>query len=132
MFKLVSILFSTLFFIQSTNIHFGDLQKVNELIEHYNLHNERYNDSFTTFISKHYGDLKESHKEQHQEEEKDHKHDPIHHDCAAHTTIDVFFTAFSFTFKSPKFIETSKTNFYYQDKFSTFEKQKIFQPPKIS
>ncbi len=132
MIKLFSIVFSTLFFIQSANIHFDDVLQFREFIEHANLHKDKYGDSFMVYVSKHYGELKESHKEQHQEEEKDHKHTPIHHDCAAQTQIDVLFSAFSFSFKTTKFIESSKTTFYYQDKFSTFEKQKIFQPPQFS
>ncbi len=131
MLKLYALFLSTLFFIQSTNIHFEDMQKIGELLEHYNLHHDRYNDSFITFISKHYGDLKESHKKQHQEEEKEHHHDPIHHDCAAQTHIDVCVNTSTYTIKVVKFIESKETNFYYQDKFSTFEKQKIFQPPQV-
>jgi hypothetical protein len=130
--KLIAILFSTLFFLQSANIHFGDVQKLGELFEHYNLHNERYEDNFTTFISKHYGDLKENHKEEHKEEEKNHHHDPIQHDCTAQVQIDIVILDFSITLKTIKFIESKETNFYYQDKFSTFEKQKIFQPPQFS
>ncbi|MEE9348852.1 MAG: hypothetical protein V3U80_02265 [Flavobacteriaceae bacterium] len=132
MIKLASLLFSTLFFFQSANIHFGDVLQLREFIEHANLHQEKYGDSFLTFVSKHYGDLKESHKEQHQEEEKNHKHAPIHHDCASQSIqIDVLLDFYTITFKTNPFIDSKKTNFYYQDEFSTFEKQKIFQPPRL-
>jgi hypothetical protein len=130
--KLFSILFSTLFLFQSANIHFDDVLQLREFIEHANLHKDKYGDSFIVYVSKHYGDLKESHKEQHQEEEKNHHHDPIQHDCTAQVQIDIVILDFSITLKTIKFIESKETNFYYQDKFSTFEKQKIFQPPQIA
>ena len=131
MLKLYAILLSSLFLLQSTNIHFDDVRMLGELLEHYNLHHERYGDNFVVFLSKHYGDLKESHKKEHQEEEKGHHHTPIQHDCTAQVHIDVMYNSFSFTFKNPKFSNSSKSNFYYQDKFSSFEKQKIFQPPRV-
>ena len=97
------------------------------------MHKEKYDDNFLVFFSKHYGDLKESHKKQHQEEEENRSHKPIDHDCNFHVQTDIVLntTSISVTRNTLQIIEKT-TNFYYQDKHSTFEKQKIFQPPRIS
>ena len=129
--KLFPILFATLFFIQSINIHFADVLQWREFIEHANLHREKYGDSFAVFISKHYGELKESHEKQHQQEEKEHHHDPISHDCKSQIHIDIAVHIIDYSLKTIPFINHRKTNFYYQDKFYAFEKQKIFQPPRV-
>jgi hypothetical protein len=133
MIKLASILFSTLFLMQSANIHFNDVLEFKELLEHANMHKERYGDNFVVFLSKHYGELKDSHKEQHEQEQKENQNAPIqHHDCTAQIQIDFLFNSFTYSFTVNKFIDSKKTNFYYQDRHSTFEKQKIFQPPQMS
>lgn len=129
--KLISISLSMLFLLQSVNIHFEDVLQLKELMEHANMHKERYGDSFAVFISKHYGELKESHKKQHQEEEKDHKHAPIHHDCASQMQVDLLIETLSFSIKTPKLTTRNTSKFYYQNLFSTFEKQQVFQPPKM-
>ena len=128
--KLFSILLSTFILVQSFNIHIGDLLKVDELIEHANMHKEKYGDDFLVFISKHYGDLKESHKLQHEEEEKDHSHFPIDHECSSQIPTSFILNRITFSITTPQARE-SEFNFYYQDNHSTFEKQKIFQPPQF-
>ena len=130
--KLFSIAFSFLIVFQSFNIHFGDIVKFNDFLEHAEMHSENYGDDFFVFLSKHYGELKESHKEQHQKEEENHSHTPINHDCNSQIQSSFVLNSFLLTIKnSNKEIEKS-TIFYYQDKFSSFEKQKIFQPPQFS
>ncbi len=124
----ISLSFIILF--QSMNIHFEDVLNVGEFFEHARLHQQKHGDSFLTFLSKHYGDLKEAHKKEHQEEEKNH-HSPINHNCATQLPVDLAFEVYKITIpKVFKEIE-NQPNYYYKDLFSTFEKQKIFQPPRV-
>ena len=127
--KLFSIFISSFILVQSFNIHIGDVLKLNELVEHAEFHKNKYGDGFLIYISKHYGDLKQAHKKQHQEEEKKHSHTPINHDCSSQLQVSFLLIKNSFTIEIPQLVEKS-TNFYYQDRFSAFEKQRIFQPPK--
>ena len=129
--KLFSLLIASFILVQSFNIHIGDVFKLNELIEHAEFHKNKYGDGFLVFISKHYGDLKQSHKKQHNEEEKNHSHTPINHDCSSQLQVSLLLSNNFFTIEIPQLVEKS-TNFYYQDKFSAFEKKKIFQPPKFA
>jgi hypothetical protein len=130
--KFVIVFISALILVQSLNLHFEDVLKLNEVFEHVELHKNRYGDNLFVFLSKHYGDLKESHKKQHQEEEKEHQHPPINHDCSLQMQTAFVLNTVSFSIENPKLVEESSANFYYQDRFSTFEKQKIFQPPKLA
>jgi len=130
--KLLSIPLSILILFQSFNIHMEDVLKLKEVIVHFQLHKERYGDGIIVFISKHYGNLKESHKQQHQEEEKEHHHPPIHHDCSTQISSVFVLLVHSFYIERPTNDVEKTTNFYYQDKFSTFEKSTIFQPPKLA
>lgn len=130
MINLFSISFSFIILIQSFNIHVGDINKLNEVIEHAELHKQRYGDNIFVFLSKHYGDLKISHEKQHQEEKKNQHHTPINHDCNSQLQSAFVLNSLMITIYNCN-KEIKKSNiFYYQDKFSSFEKQKIFQPPK--
>ena len=129
---LLSIPLSILILFQSLNIHIEDFFKLNELVEHAQLHKERYGDNFFTFLSKHYGSLKEAHEKQHQEEEKEHNHPPIDHSCNSQVNLVFLLQTHSFSLEESSLNVKKVTNFYYQDKFSTFEKQQVFQPPQVS
>jgi len=129
--KFFSIFISGLILFQSFNIHLGDLLRLEELIEHVEFHEDKYGDDLFVFLSKHYGDLKQSHKEQHKKEKKDHSHPPINHDCSSQIQTSFVVNSISFTMVRLQIIKTT-TIFLYQDIFSTFEKQKIFQPPQFS
>jgi len=121
----IFILFQSMF----TNINI--LFEITEMVEDYKLHQTKYGDNFATFISKHFGDLKESHKEQHKEEHKHHNH-PIHSELNSMVYEVCVLQQCDFSINTMIKIISRTDNFYYQDKFSTFEKQKIFQPPQLS
>lgn len=128
MIKLISIFFSIMILLQSTNIHIDDIVNVNKFIKHVQLHQENYGDDFFTFLSKHYGDLKESHSEQHQEEQKN-SPDENNHKCLKSLNL------FTHHFCSLELLNNHKnvnSHSYYQDKFSTFEKQPCFRPPQLT
>ncbi len=129
--KLFSIFVSSIIFVQSFNIHIGDVLKLDELMQHAKMHKNKYGDDFFVFLSKHYGDLKHLHKQQQQEEEKDHSHLPINHECSSQLQTSFILNMLSFSFDI-LYTADSSINFYYQDKFSSFEKQEVFQPPQFT
>ena len=117
----INILFQGFF--SYANIFF----QLDELIEDYQLHQVKYDDDFATFISKHFGDLKEQHQEQHKKEHQEHKH----HDMEIQVHFDYLCSNSYFEILPKSEISTKQTNFYYKDLFCLYEKQKIFQPPKV-
>ncbi len=129
--KLFSILLASFILVQSFNIHLGDILKFDLLLDHAKMHKTKYGDNFFVFMSKHYGELKESHEKQHEKEEKNHSHLPINHDCSSQIQSSYILNLVALNITIPQ-AEESSLNFYYQDNFSTFEKQKIFQPPQFT
>ncbi|MFK5878009.1 MAG: hypothetical protein QM478_00790 [Flavobacteriaceae bacterium] len=105
--------------------------ETSELIEDYQLHKVKYGDNLTTFFSKHFGDLKESHQKQHQQEHKQHKH-PVQNNTGNNQLVDFTLLALSYNNKNIDEIDTTSSNFHYFDLHSTFEKQEIFQPPQLT
>lgn len=121
----IFILFQSMF----TNINL--FFEIDELVEDYKLHQTKYGDNLTTFISKHFGDLRDSHKEQHKEEHKHHNH-PIHSELGSNIQEIYVLQNYNFTINTIEKIRSKTDNFYYKNLLSNFEKQKIFQPPRIA
>lgn len=132
--KVIAIFIAILFLLQSSQICFEDFQRIDALVQDAQLHQTKYGDDFFTFLSKHYGELKESHKEQHQQEEQEHghKHPPLSGDC--HTQVQpvvVWQVQIPFLEVIYHQIEVTQ-NFHYLDLHSTFEKPSFFQPPRFA
>ncbi len=132
MIKLFSIATSCLILIQSLNIDINDIVQLDELIEHSNFHSEAYGDSFFSFIGKHYGELKQEHSKQHQEEKKEHEQLPFSHKSCAHASIDSVLIQTTFQLLKSEPITTNRSNFYYEELNSLFEKSSLFQPPQLA
>ena len=128
--KLFAILFSSLLLVQSSNIGFEDLSKLNVLLEHAKYHKEVYGDDFFEFISEHYGEKMASHQDKH----TGHEELPFkgnHHMCSHINISFTLITPIKFTVYSQ--ISTEITlNFFYKEPYSSFEKPAVFQPPKIA
>lgn len=129
--NLFSIFVSSIILVQSFNIHITDVLKLDDLMEHAEMHKNMYGDNFLVFLSKHYGNLKQSHKQQQQEEEKDHSHLPINHECSSHAQVSFIIDMISFSIDIPA-VADSSIDFYYRDKFPSFEELEIFQPPQLA
>lgn len=131
--KFISILMSCVIMTHSINIDLVDIIQLDEFIEHAQFHSEKYEDNFFVFISKHYGELKQDHNQQHQEEQPKHEKLPFEHQSSSQYASNTFvlLPADQLDFK-PEVITDNSTNFFYQESFSSFEKQKIFQPPQNS
>lgn len=129
---LISISLSAILLLQGFNFGLPDLIKLGDLLEHANFHAESYGDSFTVFLSKHYGELKEQHNREHQEEEKEHEKLPFNNQANSHSfTVFVLTTAY---FPALKFsaISSSSSFFFYEDSYSSPGESGIFQPPRLA
>lgn len=96
---------------------------------HASYHQETYGDSFTDFISEHYGEASIVHEDDHSEhEDLPFKHQD--HNCCH---INTSFTLQNFDFIKSKdsFIEIP-FNFFYKETTTIFEKPSVFQPPKLA
>jgi len=128
--KLFPILLSTLLFIQSAFINFDDFIQLDELVEHYQFHSIAYGDNFFVFFSKHYGELKEQHDTNDRHEKKQHEQLPFNHQTFTHSAAS-FVLGFYEVDALIVFLKKIKSsNFHYLDFASSFEKPKVFQPPK--
>lgn len=128
--KLITIGTAVLIFLQSINIHFTDLAELDELIEHYQFHSAEYGDNFMVFMSKHYGELKDSHSEKHQEEQKEHEKLPFQHQTQCAQPLVFVMDSKSFIDSKSEIPLVQKGNFHYQISYSTVWGDDPFQPPK--
>lgn len=128
--KIFSIVVSILVLFQSFNLDLGDLAHIDDLLEHAELHSEKYGDNFIVFISKHYGELQEKHSQDHQEEQKEHEELPFTNHCCTHVFTAYVVSKIQLSNLKTGPVADFTANFYYLDNYSTFEKSDIFQPPK--
>lgn len=131
--KIISILMSCFVMTQSIRIDIADIIQLDELIEHAQFHSEKYEDNFLIFLSKHYGELKQDHNQEHQEEQPDHDKLPFEHQSSSQFSPNTFvlIPAHQMLLKPGVFVDSS-VNFLYQEAYSLFEKDKIFQPPQFA
>jgi len=129
MIKVFSILFSSLILLQSLNISFEDLSKLNVLLEHAKFHQEKYGDSFFEFLVEHYGDDEYHANNNH----KEHEDLPFKQNSQTVTHLNIAFTLdnVAFVIKNQPVLESSNI-FFYRESHSVFEKYSIFQPPKLA
>ncbi|WP_223170122.1 hypothetical protein [Maribacter aquimaris] len=109
---------------------FRDLAHMDELIEHAQLHSEKYGDNFLVFLSKHYGELQPEHSKDHQEEKQDHEQLPFNHHCCSHSIVVYMVNNLQVPVINTVPVFNYTTNFFYLDYYSFLEKSDIFQPPK--
>ena len=62
--KSIALILSVFILSQSFNVHLMDVLKLNNLLNHIELHESTYGDDIFSFISKHYGDEMAEHKKQ--------------------------------------------------------------------
>ena len=127
--KFTSILLTSLLLIQSLNISFEDISKLNVLLEHAKFHQEKYGDSFFEFLSEHYGEGKYQANNNH----KEHENLPFKHNSQTCSHLNTAFTFNAIVLETKKYpILTLSSNFFYKESSSSFEKSSIFQPPKLA
>jgi len=130
MIKISAILLSSFLFVQSALINFDDFVQLEDLVGHFQFHSKTFGDNLFEFFSKHYGDLRERHENDKQHEKKQHEKLPFNHDSFAHSSSDFVLEYQEFTTLLPVAGNQQNSKFYYTDFHSSFEKQKIFQPPR--
>lgn len=128
--KMCSLLLSTLLLLQSMNLDMLDMLQLNDFVEHAMFHSEKYGDTFLVFLSKHYGALEEAHKKAHQEERQEHEELPFNHQACNHAVAPFVLFGKPIPALQSSLPAGTRSNFYYQESYSTFEKFEIFQPPR--
>lgn len=111
---------------QSLNLKVEDLWSVHELLEHVQMHAEKYDDSLTDFFVKHYGSLKADHYDTHSE------HDDLpFNNKSSSISVSVFLVdhqqipALRVAYTTPR-----THTFFYGSTYSSLELADIFQPPR--
>ncbi|NAY91443.1 hypothetical protein GTQ34_05900 [Muricauda sp. JGD-17] len=128
--KFLAIGTALLILLQSINIHFNDLVELDELVEHYQYHNEEYGDNFLVFLSKHYGKQKADHSQKHQEEQEDHEKLPFQHQTQCSQLLVFVVNAKPILESRSEMPMTTSGNFHYQKSYSSIWSDSPFQPPK--
>ena len=122
----LSISLSVLLLAQTFNFGAKDVLHLKDLVEHAQLHSEKYGDSFFDFLTKHYGSSKYDHYASHE----GHENLPFKPDNAKATVnIYVVDDPQSFELKLPP-LQHPRVMVFYKNSYSSQSNQKIFQPPK--
>ena len=125
--KLFSIFFSMLILIQSLNIGFEDISKIDDLIEHATFHKEIHGDSFIDFIVEHYAENFTNHDEDHEE----HDNLPFKHDSNSfQNTVPLLTVSISSIELRLNPEIQLRSHFFYEDLYSFLNNSSVFQPPK--
>ncbi|MGO4912530.1 hypothetical protein [Leeuwenhoekiella sp. W20_SRS_FM14] len=129
--KIATAILSVFILAQSFNVSFGDFLHIDDLIAHYEYHQETFGDTIITFIDKHYGELKSEHNREHQEEREDHEKLPFEHQHSCVHSVVAFFNQNDLEV-IPKIIPADQvsSNFEYHNSYSHAVDSSIFQPPK--
>lgn len=130
--KIFAITFSFLIFIQGAGLGVGDILLFGRLLEHAQCHSETYGDDFFTFLSKHYGSYPHDHENAHEQEDSKHKELPFQHEHCSHSIAEVVVIGYEGLLPKPNIPPAKEVNFFYLDIFSSFEKEPLFQPPRVA
>lgn len=122
----LSILLSLSLTFQSLQLKVEDLWGVQELLEHVQMHSEKYGDSLMDFFVKHYGSLKIEHYDTHSEHDKL----PFNHQSSSQV-VNMFLLDHQELPSLRVSHSTPRTNlFFYESTYSSVDFEDIFQPPK--
>lgn len=128
--KIVSIGTALLIFLQSINLHFNDIVELDKFVEHYQFHVDQHGDDLLTFISKHYGDEKDSHSLAYQEEQKEHEELPFQHQYQGYQVLGLVLGSVPLIQLRKEFPMDPKRNFHYHISYTPIWGDGLFQPPK--
>ncbi len=120
---------------QSISIDAMNIFDLSDLINHFHMHEENYNDDFASFIAKHYGsshtdhDMEVKNSDQHQHE---HQNLPIEHDIHKGYTFIACFINNTNSIQNSTEIIIERNSFYYVEKHHSSGVIGILDPPKIN
>jgi len=124
--KILAITLSFIVLFQSFTIDFNDFSKIDDLVEHAQVHFEQ-GESIFEFISKHYGEELTNHKNEHQK----HQNLPFKHKkIDAQVQLVLCLNQSNFEFRISSF-EIVSNNFEYNEHRLSLPELEFFQPPKI-
>lgn len=130
--KLLSIFLSVFILTQGIWMNTNELEKVEVLLEHAKYHKDQYGDSFSAFLSKHYGNLKQKHDQEQQEERHDHEQLPFQQTLQLAAQPVFLLDSYSANFSLPIFAESENENYFYKQLHGSLIIKEILQPPKIA
>lgn len=129
--RLTSILLSALMLLQSLHLGVSDLLQLDDFMQHARYHQEAFGDSFLTFLSKHYGDLKDTHHQDHREEQPDHEQLPFQQIPQQISGHAYFYVPGRLLWEHlPEHRETQTHNFYHHPGVPAVYPGGVFQPPR--
>ena len=130
---ILTIILSISIFMQSINISAIDFINIHEILDHYQKHNELYQDSFSSFIKKHYQEDVSNHLDTIDKTDSEHQNE--HHKLPkkSNSFKSLSFVAYFVDDCNVDFsFEYHKTdNFYYTPRLLNCFLDKLFQPPQL-
>lgn len=128
--QLFSLLLSITLLFQGFNLGLIDLVRVGDMLHHLEYHSKTYGDSFTDFLSKHYGASKEEHHQKNKEEHPDHEQLPFQQQKSAQTALVFFIPQNKIPLLKLPVVKSRTLNFIYKESWSSYGNHEIFQPPR--
>lgn len=125
---LVSYLLIALLTMQSFGLNAKTTSSFNSLLEHYQLHRVKHNNTFVEFLDLHYGSQKKEHKDEHEEHESLPFQGSQHHHISHNYYFEINYHN-DFYVIIPN--EQIQHNFNYTSISCSLRETKILQPPKI-
>lgn len=121
-----------IFSVLSSNYNFGlkDILQLKGMLEHIDLHSEKYGDNLVQFLSKHYGNQKQEHHQNHTEEHSDHERLPFNQQSSAQFQIVTFLHQNQFPDLKLPPVKDKTSNFIYKESRSAYQAPDFFQPPR--
>ncbi len=130
--KIIHFILSVIILSQSMNVSAKDIIQMDDFFKHAQYHYEEFGDDLFTFVSKHYGELKEEHNKKHQNESSQHEQLPFNHHLGSHTST-IFLADFIENEQIPApFGNLLSHHFFYLLPATSKATVDIFQPPKIA
>jgi len=101
-------------------------------VEHAKFHQETYGDDIMTFVSKHYGELMQSHQAEQGQEREDHEKLPFKQLTNFSSSLILVIPLESFEWLNPLVLNTTLHSFYYKNLETSFFTDRQLRPPRLS
>ncbi len=119
---------SFIILLQSLHLSIEDVVRIPQFVEHFQEHQQNYDDNLLSFINKHYGAKKDSHEEEEHDRHKDLPFHNSHHVCL---DLKIDLPQILIVDKSIA-LKSAKHYFVYQPPHAHSVAYSLFQPPKTN